>query len=469
MSESPSVPPNKRSAQDRARLHEGPRRRAPSPRGWPVVGHLPALRQNGMLPFLADCWRQHGDVFRVDMGVRALVLAHPDAIERVLASHRDNYVKGSTYDGVRRIIGNGLLALEGPAWRARRRLMQPAFHRAALAEMAGTMVESGRAYLNGLKARVPRTGVVDAHREMVKLTLDVVVAALFGRGLEGAAKVSYEALGEALELVAGRANGFALPEWVPTPANKKHRRTMAELEGAVYGVIAAARAREPEGTLLSMLLQSRDAETSELLSDVDLRDEVFTLFIAGHETTALTLTWMFTLLKDEPAVVARMRAEVDEVLGEKDPTFDDVARLRYLRQVVDETLRLAGPVAMNARTAVADDTLQGFEVKAGDIVMPFFWAAHRHPDFWPDPERFDPDRFTPENSKGRDPWSYLPFSGGQRICIGNTFSLVETVLLLAMLLQRLDFEVLPAQRIEPVALVTVRPSAPVHVRLTWRR
>lgn len=458
-----------RGAADRARSHKEPAQEAPQPRGWPLVGNLPEVRKKGIVRFLEESWREHGDVFRVSMGMDTLVVAHPDGLERVLASHRQNYIKGSTYDGVRRVIGDGVLALEGDAWKKRRRLMQPSFHRAALADMAGVMVETGQAFFDDLKERVPRQGILEVHREMVKLTLDVVVAALFGRDLGDEAQVSYEALGDALVLVSEKANGIPLPEWVPTPSNRRMKRTMGELEGAVYRVIAAGRRRgHDDGTLLSMLLGARDADTGEPLTDKEVRDEVFTLFVAGHETTALTLTWMFTLLEGREDVVEKLRAEVDEVLGDRDPTFEDVPRLTYVRQVVDETLRLRGPVAMNARTAVEDDNLLGVRVRAGDIVMPFFWGAHRHPEFWEDPERFDPERFTEERSRGRDPWCYLPFSAGQRICIGNTFSLVESVLLLAMMVRRFEWAMVPGQRIEPNVVATVRPSAPVWLRVAWR-
>jgi cytochrome P450 len=272
-------------------------------------------------------------------------------------------------------------------------------------------------------------------------------------------------------LVSEQGNGVVLPPWVPTPGNRRFQRTMAEVEAAIYRVIEAGRRRtEPDGTLLWMLLNSRDERTGALLTDRDVRDEVFTMFVAGHETTALTLTWLLTLLEGRDEVLGAMRAEVDAVLGGRDPGFEDVPKLVYLRQVVDETLRLRGPVAMNARTAVADDEVLGFRVRKGDVVMPFFYAAQRHPDFWPEPEKFDPSRFTPEHSRGRNPWSYVPFSAGQRQCIGNTFSLVESVVLLAQLLQRFEVRLDPSVReVQPQALITVRPDRPVRVTLQARR
>ncbi len=445
----------------------------PEPSGpfaWPLIGNLPAVRRAGLVQFLESSWRTHGDIFHVDMGLEAVVVSHPELIKRVLAGNHANYVKGATYDGVRRIIGNGVLALEGPAWKSRRNLLQPAFHRSALGKLTEAMVDTGRRHFDGLAQRTKEGWTtLDMHREMVELTLQVVVAALFGRDLETTGSVSYEALGAAMELVSEKSNGIVLPAWLPTPANRRFHRTMEECESAVFSVIAAGRARPADdGTLLSMLLHSKDADTNLPLTDREVRDEVFTMFVAGHETTALTLTWMFTLLENEPAVVAAMRDEVDTVLAGREPTFEDFPKLSYLRQVVDETLRLRGPVAMTARTAVADDALGGFRIKAGDVVLPFFWGVHRHPEFWDAPQVFDPMRFTAERSKGRHPWSYLPFSGGQRACIGNMFSLVETVVLLAQFFARFEFEVVPNQRVVPQVMATVRPSGPVQVRVRQR-
>jgi cytochrome P450 len=351
----------------------------------------------------------------------------------------------------------------------RRRLMQPSFHRAALAEMAKTMVRFGAAFFDGLQVRSKNGEPVDIHEAMVKLTLDVVVATLFGTDLTDAAQVDPAAIGAALEVVGGKLNGVPIPDWVPTATNRRAKAKLAEVEVSIQRVIQAARARpSTEPTLLSMLLDTVDEETGERLSDRQLRDEVFTLFLAGHETTALTLAWMFVLLDGRDDVVAKLRAEAAEVLGGRDPEFADVPKLKYARQVIDETLRLRSPAAMVARSVVADDEIMGFRVKAGSTVMPYFWGVHRHPDFWSEPQKFDPTRFTEENAKGRDPWCYLPFSGGQRVCIGNTFSLVETTLLLAMIVQRFDVALLPGAPIEPVAVATVRPSRPVLARLSWR-
>ncbi|MCP4502896.1 MAG: cytochrome P450 [Deltaproteobacteria bacterium] len=456
-----------KSADDRAQAHLGDAVPGQGPFQFPLLGNVPQIAQKGTISFLEDAWKKYGDVFRVNIMGPALVVCHPDGLQRVLAGNKDNYIKGDAYNGVRAVIGEGLIALEGHEWRKRRTLIQPQFHHGALLGLINIIIEQGALFFDDLKSRHPKGGVLDVHPEMVKLTLDVVVNALFGSGLEKETDVNYESLGLALELVSERTNGTPIPDWVPTPSNRKFKRVMRDVEGAVYKVIEATKARsEKQDTLLQMLLDARDAETGEALSDVEIRNEVFTLFIAGHETTALTLSWLFTLVT--PEVIEKLQAEIADVLGDRDPTFDDIGKLIYTRQVVDEVLRLRCPVAMVARNALADDNICGVEVKKGDMILPFFWAAHRHPDFWERPLEFDPDRFAPEKNAQRDKWSYLPFSAGQRVCIGNTFSLYETTLLLVMMMRRFDFRLVPGQKIEPNMIATVRPSAPVQVEITWK-
>lgn len=463
-----------KTAAERAATHTEPVRPAPYAKGLPILGQIPALRRKGFFNVLFDERKKHGDVFRIKLGPQpAFVVAHPDGLERIFASHMDNYPKGATYDGVREILGHGLITAMGKHWRKQRMLLQPTFHRASLKEMVECMVEQSEQYFTDLKLRHPGGGVLDAHREMTKLTLDVVINALFGAGLLTSADVSYEAVIRALEVVNERSNGFALPLSVPTPKNLKFKRILRELNAIVYGLIAKARSLGPDhdairSTLLGMLLSSKDADTGEPLPDELIRDELLTFFVAGHETTALTMTWLFTLLDQEPAVIDQLREESARVIGDRLPTFDDLPKLTYTLQVIHETLRLRGPVAVVARNAIADDNICGYQVNKGDMVMPFFYGVHRHPDFWEDPERFDPDRFSEARSKGRDRWCYLPFSAGQRVCIGNNFSLYESQLIIAMLVQRCDFKMVPGQDIQPEMIATVRPSAPVMIDLAWR-
>jgi cytochrome P450 len=377
---------------------------ARGPRGLPLLGNLGVLR--GILPFLVQQWQRHGDIFRVELaGNTVTVLTHPDPIQDVLLTRRENFTKGRAYDPVRRLLGEGLVTLNGNAWKSRHTLVQPAFHRRSLEKLTAIMVTSGARFFDRL-AEQQGTGeeTVDIHRVFVRLTLDVVIAALFGEGTLDSAAVSYETLSGALELLSEGFNGFRLPDWVPSPKNRKFQRTTRELDQNMFTIIERARQNRDSGgagSLLAMLLDSRDEVGGELTSQ-DLRNEVLTLFMAGHETTALTLTWLFTLLDQRDEVVARMREEVDTVLCGRDPTFEDVAQLPYIRRVVDETLRIRPVAAMVARNVVQDDQVGGFSVSRDDMVMPFIWGLHRHPDFWSNPEHFDPDRFLSETERMRD-------------------------------------------------------------------
>ena len=441
--------------------------------GLPLLGSVGEIARRGMLPFLEQKWHELGDTFRIRVGSRTMMaVVHPDGVEHVLAGRRENYVKGRTYDEMRLLTGAGLLTLEGRAWLGRRRLEQPAFHRESIKGLVQAMAKVTRDRLGRWRARGPQGGTFDAHREMMGLTLEVVGETLFGEPFgEASTDASASAFTEALRLISDRANGVSLPLALPTPRNLRLKRALKTLDQMVFRIISAARARpgaRAGATLLEMLLSARDTDTGEGLTDVELRDEVITLFLAGHETTALLLTWGFTLLGRHPDVVARARAEVEEVLGARDPTADDLPRLSYLKRAIDEILRLRGPTWTVARDAVEEDVLCGFRVRPGDVVMPISYLTHRHPAFWEEPERFDPDRFLPERVKARRMWAYYPFSMGPRMCIGNVFSLVEAQIVLAMLLQQLDLELVPGPEVLPSAVITLRPSAPVRVSYRWR-
>lgn len=443
---------------------------APGPRSYPIIGNPGVLR--GLLPFLEQQWKRYGDVTRLQLGgVPATLVTHPELVQEILLTKRENFVKGPAYAGVRKLLGNGLIALEGDAWKTRRTLVQPAFHRPALEKLTAVMVDSGARFFDrAILDASSQAQVVNIHHMFVRLTLDVVIAALFGEGTLDSGQVSYETLSSTLEILSDNFNGFRLPEWIPTPRNRRFKRVTRDLDRNVYAIIESARRGREQGgagSLLAMLLDARD-ETGAELPDAELRNEVLTLFIAGHETTALTLTWLFALLDGRVDVVERIRDEIDAVLGGRDPSFEDIAKLTYVRQVVDETLRIRPVAPMVPRNVVDDDVIGGCKVARGEMVLSFFWGLHRHPDFWSRPEYFDPDRFGPNEGKLRHKWSYLPFSAGPRVCIGNQFSLIESVVLLAQLFNRFDVEVQSGAEVKPVAVGTVRPSHPVRVKLKRR-
>lgn len=442
----------------------------PEQRGYPLLGVLPQLRSEGAIDFFESRRQSMGDVYRIRLGTQsALVVSHPDAFERILAGHKRRYTKMGAYDAARLFMGDNVITLEGEGWKKRRRLMQPYFHRAALKTMIDTMVEVIARSLDDLQQRLPDGGEVDIHQEMVRMTLDVVCTALFGPHISSGSELSYEALMDTVEVMESKMYDPS-PLWLPTPRNRKFRRVKAAVDEVVGRFIEVARERldEPEiaSTLLGMLLATRDEE-GQPLGDDAIRNEVVGLYIAGHETTALMMTWMFALMPGNDEVMPRIRDEVQTVLGARRPGFGDLTELRYIRQAIDETLRLRNATPMLARNVLEDDNLCGHPVHQGDLVMLWFYGLHRNPAYWPEPERFDPERFSAEAVQGRDPWCYLPFSGGPRVCIGNNFALSEGALITAMMMQRGTWDVLPGQTILPVSEGTLRPSGPVRVRVTW--
>lgn len=452
----------------------------PGPPGIPLLGAIPSLLGGARFEFLLDCWRRYGDIFRLPLLSRALargpqqfvVVSHPDAIERVVRSRHDNYVKGSAYDPVRLLMGRGLLTSEGPAWVRQRKLIQPAFRRAAIREFLPTMQRCTDDMLARWQAQ-HAGGVLELHGETMDLARRIIGLTMFGTDLGAGSSTSARAVIEGLELIGRRTETpLSVPMAIPTPDNLRLRRAQRALDEIVHGVIARARRGDydsPDPNILQAMIAARDEATGAAMTDAELRDEVLTLYIAGHETTALTLTWSLYHLATHPEVRLRVEAELERVLGDGVPTLEDLERLVYTRMVIDETLRLRPPAWLLAREVASGDELLGRRVEAGSHVLFYIWGAHRHPAFWGEaPEAFDPERFTAERAAARHPFAYLPFSAGPRGCVGKQFSLYESLLALAAVLRRFRLDWAGHQPLGFVAAPTVRPGGPVTMRLTPR-
>ena len=447
----------------------------PGPRPWPIVGNLVPVAREGQIPYFQRLWKQHGDHFVVKLGPKRMhVLIHPEMIEHVLWKRPDVYRKEEMYDEVRRLTGQGLLTFEGAEWRKRRMQMQPAFHRKKIQQLVSTFVRCTDERLADWRQRFPSGGTMDMHAEMMKLTLEVVGEALFGVPLGASADQSGRMFAEALELLGDRGNSAVnIPMGVPTPSNRRLRKALEFLHTETLRIITAARKRHESGeeeapTLLSMLFDLVDEETGQPLTDLELRNETITLFLAGHETTALLLSWGQALLTENPAAEEAMHAEIADVLDGAAPDARSLRKLDVLSRTIQEMLRLRSPVYTVGRDCVKDDVMtDGTVVRAGEGVLPFTYFTHRHPDFWTDPERFDPDRFLPEAIKERHKWAYFPFSMGERQCIGNQFSLTEAQVVLTRFSQecRLTHTNAPVKA-DPS--ITFRPEGPIEVRLDWR-
>ncbi len=437
----------------------------PGPKGHPLWGNLSDFRRD-RLGFLTRAARDWGDVVPLRFGPRRLLLvSDPALIESVLVANSRHFVKGAGLRRNRHVFGNGLLVSDGDFWRRQRRLAQPAFHRQRIAAYADTMVAYTERLLAGWRDGETR----DLHQEMMGLTLEIVAKTLFDADVTG----DVRAVGDALDLLmtsfTARMNlTLLLPESLPTPTNRRLREAVARLDAIVFGIIERRRAGgEDHGDLLSMLLQARD-EDGGRMTDRQLRDEALTLFAAGHETTALALTWTFYLLAQHPAAEAKLAAELDAVLGGRAPTLEDRPNLPYTEQVVTEAMRLYPPAWTIGREAVADCPLGPYQLPKGDAVLMSQWVVHRDPRWFDRPDEFDPDRWADGLAKRLPRFAYFPFGGGPRVCIGNTFAQMEATLLLATIARRYRLALVPGRPIVPAPSITLRPKHGLRVTLHER-
>jgi cytochrome P450 len=432
---------------------------------------VPALMSRGFIEFLQHSWRSYGDCFELRIGNQSIkVIVHPDDVEAMLLTRRDKYQKGSAYDQFRRLVGDGLVSAEGELWRRERRLIQPCFRRETIAALGQRMVAQTDLMLERWAAAAGK--VFDLHAELMRLALEIIADCLFDLEFgDDRASVSTRAFGDAMEVIASRITAIAVPpSWLPTPGNRRLARSIAALDRVVAGVIANRRRADVDhDDLLGALLRGRD-EHGQPLDELQLRDEVVTMFLAGHETTAVALTWTLWLLSQHVDVHTRVIAELDAALGDRPPTCADLPKLGYLGQVFNEAMRVISPVWSGVRNCVEPDTLgAGFPVVPDERVINLICFTHKHPDFWPDPERFDPDRFTPEACAARHKFAYMPFSEGPRKCVGLHFAAMEAQLVLARMLQRGELRCLEGFVPEPDYQLTTRPKHGLLVRWSSRR
>ncbi|MCA1633555.1 MAG: cytochrome P450 [Acidobacteria bacterium] len=431
----------------------------PGPKSlWPG-GHIIAFRRDP-LAFLSRLARDYGDVARFRVGPqRAFLLNHPDLIRDMFVTHHERFHKGRALQRTKRLLGEGLLTSEGEHHRRQRRLAQPAFHRQRINFYGQVMVE----HAERAAARWRDGETVDISQEMMRLTLGIVGQTLFDAGVESSeADEVGAALSEMMELFGYLMLPYTeLLEKLPLPQTRRFKRARARLDAVIYRIIEERRRSGADrGDLLSMLMLAEDEEGGrERMSDEQVRDEAMTIFLAGHETTANALTWAWYLLSQNPEAEARLHAELDEVLeGGRAPAVEDTQRLRYTEMVAAETMRLYPPAWAVGRMAVEDHEAGGYHIPAGSLVLVSQYVMHRDPRYFPDPERFDPARWTPEAKETRPPFSYFPFGGGVRRCIGEGFAWMEIVLLLATLARRWRMRLAPGHTVETRPVITLRPG-----------
>ena len=438
----------------------------PGPKGGWFSAAASAFRDD-QLGFYESCARQYGDVVATRLGpYRVWLIYHPDAIEEMLVTRARDFVKSP---GVRRnlrpLLGNGLLLSEGDFWLRQRRLAQPAFHRQRVAGYGDVMAGFAERHVAGWADST----TVEIHGEMMTLTQAIVGKTLFDADVSGDAHDAAQAAKLLAENFGARLARIALPFWVPTPGNLRARRAIRRLDAIVDRIIAERRAiTDDRGDLLSMLVQAQDADDGTRMTPRQLRDEVMTIFLAGHETTAVTLSWTWYLLAQHPEVRARLDAELRAALDGRPPAAEDLPRLTYTAAIVSESLRLFPPAYGLGRQAAGATTLGGYPIPRGDIVIAPTWVVHRDRRWFDEPGEFRPERWADDLARRLPRFAYFPFGGGPRQCIGNTFALMEATLILAAVSQRVRLELEPGQRITPVPYVTLRPEPGIRVRVTRR-
>ena len=425
----------------------------PGPKARPFFGVLREFRKHPA-EVLERSARQYGDLVFLRLGPQHIYLVnHPDAIRDVLVTNQSQFKKSRMLERARILLGDGLLTSEGDFHKRQRRLVQPAFHRERLVAYAAIMTECAAE----CRERWTPGEHLDLSKEMMRLTLAIVARALFSANVDSEA----DEIGAALTQVFDLFQTILLPfsEWIeklPLPSVRRFARARARLDATIYRLIAERRASgEDTGDLLSMLLGASDEEDGGVMTDQQVRDEALTLFVAGHETTAVAVAWAWYLLSQNPEAQARFHAEIDQVLGGKLPGFDDLPSLRYVESVFAETLRLYPPAWAIGRRALRDYRVGNFEIPSSAIVLMCPYAVHRDPRWFTDPLKFEPARWLTENPE-RPKFAYFPFGGGTRVCIGERFAWAEGVLILATIAQRWRFRLEPGHRVETKPLITLR-------------
>jgi len=443
-----------------------PERARPARPPWRDFGKLMSAFNSDILDGLTML-RGYGDFVRTRLPLHIYFVSDPRAIEEILVKKADSFRKDRTARLLSRVVGNGLLVNEGESWRRQRRLVQPAFHHQQLQSYAALMtgaIERARAGWRGGEVR-------DVHADMMAVTLDIVAEALFGADVSAAAGDIGHIIGELMEdfgKIVGISARFQPPMWVPTPSNRRLRKHVGRIDTLIRGVIDARKSRqEQRDDLLSLLIRARD-EAGGQMTDTQVRDEAVILFLAGHETTALALSYALYLLATHPDSQARLADEIDRVLGGRSPGLADLEKLAFTEAVINESMRLYPPAWGFARESLAPVDISGFSFPKGAEFVMSPWVVHRDARNFPDPEAFKPERWQNDLLHRLPKFAYFPFGGGPRVCIGNRFAIMEAKLVLAGAVQRFRFEPTPETKISLFPSVTLRPRGGIRLRLAER-
>lgn len=445
---------------------------APGSEAHFLLGSVPEMLNNPLELFVRN-WQRFGDISKLKLGpMMAYLAVHPDHMRQVLVDNARNYVRDPPFMELKHVVGEGLFLNDGEAWRRQRRIMQPAFHQKKIAGMAAGMVAAGRELIAELSTIAEEGRAIDMAQLMGRHALRIAGRMLFNTETAADSAAFIEAIPIILAYVAVRARSIIkMPQAIPTATNRRFREAMSNLNRIVYKTIELRRQGAGNSDdLLALLMEARYEDTGLGMSDEQLRNEVLTLFLGGTETSSTALTWTWVLLSKNPAVMRELRAEVDRVLGGREPTLDDLPKLIYTTAVLEESMRLRPPIWIISRQAVAEDSLSGRRITPDSIVFMSPYLIHRHPDFWENPEGFDPTRFLPGREAERHPYAYAPFGAGPRKCIGMAFAMMEMKILLAMMVQAFNCYLVAGFEPQLDASITLRPRdgswMTVHRRAT---
>lgn len=439
----------------------------PGPRTYQLPGLLPRMVSDP-LGLFTKLLRRYGDVVRLNLGPTDICLiGSPEHAHYVLKEHADNFQKsGTVWERVGLMFGRGLVAVEGSFWRKQRRMLQPQFSRQQIHSLIPLMASAIDEELARWSPLAERRAALDVYRGMAHVTMNVLLRTMFGTTIDDAQMDSIHVnVAVAIRTLGLRILLNAFPEWLPLPGDRRFRAAVEAIDRTVLGIIEERRRSDGRPDLLDLLLCARDEAGGSGMDDQQLRDEVIALLVGGHETTASALAWAFYLLCRHPEAARKLRAEVEEVLGGRPPEAEDLSRLPFTRNVIQESLRLYSPAWMTFRTTQKEDAIGGHRIPKGAVVVVVYHAIHRDPAHWDDPLAFVPERFLPERFTKKQRDAYLPFGTGGHQCIGNHFALVETALTLAMVTQRYRMELVSDREVKPLAHTTLQPQEEIRVTL----
>ncbi len=442
---------------------------APGPKGHFLLGNLLEFKKDS-LGCLINWHQEFGDVVHFKLGPKNFyLLSHPDLVKRALIQQKENFVKmydGKNPNGLSLVLGNGLVTSRGALWKRQRRLIQPVFYRKNVAPMRPQIISAASDMLERWNKLPEHTEIIIAD-EMMRMTLEVITQTMFSTSVLPQIDQIGPALDTALHYAAKTIqNPLTLPLSIPTKTNHEFKQAMALLDSVVYGMIEQRRSSsKKEGDLLDMLLAAEDTESGQKMSDQQLRDEVLTIFSAGHETTATTLTWTLYLLAKQPEIMDRLSRELTDVLKGQIPDEESLSRLTFTKAVLEESMRIRPAVVAVMRRIEQDIELGGFHLSEGGIALMSIYNVHHHPEFWPQPDVFDPDRFL---GNGTPRHSFIPFGLGPRACVGNHFAMFESLLLLAYIVQHYDFSLVNETPPEIQMSVTLKPKGGIPMKIFRR-